>query len=247
LAAFGKRRSGGLLQGRLLWNGRGRAHKMLAMRHGYPLMLDVQRRSAAIVGGGAVAVRKARGLIECGCGRIVVIAPQIRAEMPATAQRTERAYESGDLRGHDLAFAATDSARVNAQVVADAKALGILVSRADGEANGGAGAADDFASPARLARGELMVAVSAGSPALAAFIRDRLAEHFDPVWADLADATAAIRQELKADSSITSAQRQWLMRQLASNEAADVWRGGAIDALRAWAMELRKKAPAAVG
>jgi precorrin-2 dehydrogenase/sirohydrochlorin ferrochelatase len=220
---------------------------MLAMRHNYPLMLDVQRRSAAIVGGGAVAVRKARGLIECGCRRIVVIAPQIRAEMPATAQRIERAYESGDLRGHDLAFAATDSARVNAQVVADAKALGIFVSRADGEANGGAGAADDFTSPARLARGEVTVAVSAGSPALAAFIRDRLAEHFDPVWADLAGATATIRLELKADSSIKPAERQWLMRQLASSEAADVLRNGGIDALRAWAMELRKKAPAAAG
>jgi siroheme synthase-like protein len=221
---------------------------MLRMRHSYPLMLDVQTRSAAIVGGGAVAVRKARGLIECGCGRVVVIAPQIRAEMPPTVRRIERPYQSGDLHGHDLAFAATDSPRVNAQVVADAKSLGILVSRADGEADNGVGAsADDFTSLARLARGPVTLAVSAGSPALAAFIRDRLAEHFDPIWADLARATAALRQELKADSSLQPAERQWLMRQLASNEAADALRGGGIDALRAWLVDLRKKSPTTVG
>jgi siroheme synthase (precorrin-2 oxidase/ferrochelatase) len=98
-----------------------------------------------------------------------------------------------------------------------------------------------------LARGSITLAVSAGSPALAAFIRDRLAEYFDPIWADLAGATAALRQELKADSSIQPAERKWLMRQLASNEAADALRGGGIDALRAWLVDLRKKSPTAVG
>jgi hypothetical protein len=66
---------------------------MLPVRHCSGLTLDVQRRPT--VGGGAA--RKARGLIQCGCRSIVVIAPPIRAEMPRTLQRIESPYQSRDL------------------------------------------------------------------------------------------------------------------------------------------------------
>jgi hypothetical protein len=60
---------------------------MLPVRHSYPLMVDVGRRRC-----------RARGLIECSYGSIVVVGPQIRAEMPRTVQRIERPYQSRDLR-----------------------------------------------------------------------------------------------------------------------------------------------------
>ena len=52
------------------------------MPHTYPIMLDVADRLIIIVGGGSVAVRKAKTLIECGATRVRCISPEIDPEMP---------------------------------------------------------------------------------------------------------------------------------------------------------------------
>src|SRR5438874_11292581 len=45
------------------------------VRCAYPLMLDLRDRLVVIVGGGAVAARKARGLLDAGATRVRVISP----------------------------------------------------------------------------------------------------------------------------------------------------------------------------
>ena len=46
----------------------------------YPVSLDVSGRSCLVVGGGAVAARKARALLDCGAV-VTVIAPVVRDDM----------------------------------------------------------------------------------------------------------------------------------------------------------------------
>jgi len=41
----------------------------------YPISLKVEGRKCLVVGGGKVALRKAKALIECG-GKVVVISPE---------------------------------------------------------------------------------------------------------------------------------------------------------------------------
>src|SRR5438046_2087450 len=160
-----------------------------AVRFSYPLMLDVTNRLVVIVGGGAVAARKATGLIDAGATRVRVIAPTCSSDMPPTnVERIAESYQPRHLDGATLAFAATDSPAVNEQVVRDAQARGILVNRADeGDVSG------DFATPAKFAAGDVTVTFSASSAALSAAIRDDLSRKLDPRHVSMASAMRTLR------------------------------------------------------
>lgn len=144
----------------------------------YPLFMDVSGRRCVVVGGGGVASRKARGLLESGA-RVVVVSPEVTPEIDGMDVMVERRpYAPGDLAGSALAFAATDSREVNAAVAREAEEKGILVNVADRPAEG------DFALPSVLRRGGLQVAVSTGgaSPTLARRIRDAMEPSFAAEW-----------------------------------------------------------------
>src|SRR5947209_11160830 len=127
------------------------------------MMLDITNRAILIVGGGTVAVRKAKGLLAAGATRVTAIAPHFSDEMPATIARHLRAFQSSDLAGVSLVFVATDSRETNDAIAGDARRRNILFNRADTEEGD-----SDFATPAVLRRGPVTVTVSTGgSPALA--------------------------------------------------------------------------------
>src|SRR5215210_2664354 len=149
----------------------------------YPIFLDRSGRRCVVVGGGGVANRKARKLLQARA-RVVVISPEIRAELESVAfEIHRRPYKAGDLEGAYLAFAATDSREVNAAVAREAQERGIPVNVADRPSDG------DFALPSTLRRGRLQVAVSTGgaSPTLARKIKDELEEVFEPGWAGIVE------------------------------------------------------------
>ena len=63
-----------------------------------PVAVNVQDKRCLIVGGGAVARRKAESLLECGA-QVYVVAPQLDEEFETLMSRLEysgRAYRSGD-------------------------------------------------------------------------------------------------------------------------------------------------------
>jgi precorrin-2 dehydrogenase / sirohydrochlorin ferrochelatase len=175
-------------------------------------------RLVVIIGGGAVASRKAAGVIAAGATKVRVVAPKLTAKMPGGVEHVAAAYEPNELRGAGLIFAATNNADVNAAVVRDAHAAGLLVNRADStdEDSG------DFTVPAVLRHGCLTITVSAGgAPALAAKIRDVLNASLDERWLRLCDATQALRPRIIAHiTDIT--RRRAALRDLASEQAAQV-------------------------
>lgn len=95
----------------------------------FPLFVDLTGRPCVIVGGGAIAARRAEVLVRFG-GAVTVIAPTWRGGVPG-ARWERRTYRPGDLAGAFLAVAATDDRAVNRQVGEEARALGIPVSVAD--------------------------------------------------------------------------------------------------------------------
>jgi precorrin-2 dehydrogenase / sirohydrochlorin ferrochelatase len=156
----------------------------------YPIFLDLSGRRCVVVGGGEVASRKARKLLQARA-RVVVISPEISAELESVAVEVyRRAYVEGDLEGASLVFAATDSREVNAAVAREARERGIPVNVAD-EPSGG-----DFALPSTLRRGRLQVAISTGgaSPVLARRIRHELEVVFGPEWAGIVEELGAARR-----------------------------------------------------
>jgi precorrin-2 dehydrogenase / sirohydrochlorin ferrochelatase len=156
----------------------------------YPIFLDLSGRRCVVVGGGGVASRKARKLLQAHA-RVVVISPDIAPELESVGVEVHRRpYREGDLEGAYLAFAATNVREVNAAVAREAKDRGIPVNVADKPSEG------DFALPSTLRRGRLQVAVSTGgaSPTLARRIRGELEEAFGPEWAGIVEEFSRARR-----------------------------------------------------
>lgn len=146
-----------------------------------------------MVGGGAVAARKAEGLVAANA-EVHVVAPEIDPairRLPGV-MCLAAPYGPSVLAGASLVFACTDDAEVNARVARDARAAGAWANVADDPAD------CDFFVPAVLERGDLRIAVSTGgaSPRLAAAIRDRIGEVLGPEYAVLVDEMRRARAEV---------------------------------------------------
>ncbi len=157
----------------------------------YPIFLDLSGRRCVVVGGWAVANRKARKLLQARA-EVVVVSPEVRPELESVASEVHRRpYREGDLEGAFLAFATTDSREANAAVAREAEERGVPVNVADEPTEG------SFVLPSVLRRGRLQVAVSTGgaSPVLAREVRDGLEGLFGPEWAGLVEEVRAARRE----------------------------------------------------
>jgi uroporphyrin-III C-methyltransferase / precorrin-2 dehydrogenase / sirohydrochlorin ferrochelatase len=128
----------------------------MAGMNGYPVEIDLNDRLAVVVGGGAVALRRARALVAAGA-RVTVVAPEVASELAGLATRVcRRRYRDGDLTGAWLAHAATDDPAVNAAVAAEAERARIWCVRADD------GRASAARMPAVARHGDVTVAVTTG-------------------------------------------------------------------------------------
>lgn len=140
----------------------------------YPVSLNVTGRACLVVGGGTVAARKARTLLECGA-LVTVIAPSLATEMEGLSDRLHaiehRAYASGDAARFRLVVTATGDPDIDGAVHADAEKAGVWINSADDRVH------SSFILPAVHRDGSVTVAVSTGglSPAFASWLRDRLA------------------------------------------------------------------------
>jgi uroporphyrin-III C-methyltransferase / precorrin-2 dehydrogenase / sirohydrochlorin ferrochelatase len=143
-----------------------------------PIFLRVQNRLAVVVGGGAVAARKAELLLNCGA-RVRVVAPELAPGTQELLRHHSAAHEMSHLpasfdvshlEGAALVIAATDSAAVNAQVSQAARARGVPVNVADDAAH------SDFILPAIVDRSPVIVAVSSAgtAPVLARRVREQI-------------------------------------------------------------------------
>jgi uroporphyrin-III C-methyltransferase/precorrin-2 dehydrogenase/sirohydrochlorin ferrochelatase len=87
---------------------------------GFPLLLDLTGRRAVVVGGGQVALRRARALDAAGAD-VLVVARRLRPEFGELGFAVaERGFAATDLDGAWLAMACTDDPAVNADVAAGA-------------------------------------------------------------------------------------------------------------------------------
>src|SRR6476469_4414623 len=97
----------------------------------YPMFFDMEGHRAVVIGGGKVALRKVRGLLEAGA-RVTVIAPRFHPDFDALpVDRIEREFQDQDAGGAALLFAATDHRDVNQRIGELARLRGIPANIAD--------------------------------------------------------------------------------------------------------------------
>jgi precorrin-2 dehydrogenase/sirohydrochlorin ferrochelatase len=135
-----------------------------------------------------------------------------------------RPYETGDLNGFALVFAATDDETLQRRIAAEARAVGALVNVVDRPA------LCSFIVPALVSRGDLTVAISTGgaSPAFARKLRQTLEQQFGEEYALVLQVLARVR-ELVSNDAHSSEERQRLFTALVESSLLEYVRQRRMD------------------
>ena len=188
-----------------------------------PVALNLTGRPVTVIGAGTVGARKIAQLLEVGAV-VTVIAEALRAPLPSgLATVRVRRYQPGDLAGAILVVAATGDPAVDDQIVAEAAARGQLLNVVDDPSR------CSFYFTALHRDGDVVVAVSTSgsSPALASWVRDRIAASLPSGLGSLARQLAVLREARHRDGASTEglAWRDWIdawsRGDLESREASD--------------------------
>ena len=172
----------------------------------FPLFADLQDRCVLVVGGGAVAERKVRLLLEASA-RVRLVAPEVTAslrENPSIEVHRER-FEPRHLDGAVLAVAATDDRAVNEAVASAGRESNVLVNVVD------VAELSSFIVPAIVDRSPLVIAISTGgvAPVLARLVRERLESLLDGSFGQLAGLLQRWRGRIKGGLPDVNARRRF--------------------------------------
>ena len=166
------------------------------MPFAYPVFLELEGRRVVVIGTTAVREGKVEGLLAGGASEVVVLAEQPARRLDALeadprVRIERRAWHPSDLDDTFLCVASSDDTEERAAIAAAARARGVLANVMDDIPN------CDWAAPAIVRRGELVVAISTGgaSPALAKKLRMQLSDMFGEEWAELLRVLRVVREE----------------------------------------------------
>ena len=163
-----------------------------------PFFFDLKRRRCLVVGGGGVAIRKARLLTKAGA-LLTVVAPSINDEMVVMTEAVGgvchyRAYQTSDLNNCALVICATNDHTVNTRVSKEAQAANIPVNVVDSPS------LCSIITPAIVDRSPLIVAIGSGgeAPVLARHLRSKLETLLPSAYGRLASIASDLRGHVKA-------------------------------------------------
>ncbi|MBW7476199.1 bifunctional precorrin-2 dehydrogenase/sirohydrochlorin ferrochelatase [Paenibacillus oenotherae] len=199
----------------------------------YPVMLDVRGKRCVVIGGGAVAERKVRGLLAAGADELLVVSPHITQGLgqlheAGSIRHESREYLDKDLIGASLVIAATNAREANEAVALAGRAAGAWVNVADEAGQG------DFVTPAVVRRGELLVAVTTGgaSPAFTVRMKRELEALYGEDYGQRLILLRQLRERV-LNQETDEARRQAILRlaaeEMAGGIPAELFGNDAID------------------
>jgi hypothetical protein len=168
----------------------------------FPVFLKLEHLSLLIVGGGYVGMEKLSVVVQnAPGGKIKLVATQISDEIKDlvagmnNVELIERAYQSSDIDGADIVFAAVNDESVSRQVSSDAKAKGKLVNAADKPL------LCDFYLGSIVQKGNLKIAISTNgkSPTIAKRVKELLNETLPDEIDELLSNMQLIRNKMGGD------------------------------------------------
>jgi precorrin-2 dehydrogenase/sirohydrochlorin ferrochelatase len=205
----------------------------------YPIFLELGGRRVVLVGGGAVAVRKAEALLSAGA-RLVVVAHRPSDAMtalctPHGAELIRARYSKQYITGAVLVIAATNDREVNEQVYRDCQELEILCNVVDDPP------LCDFFVPAVVKRGDLQIAIGTEgyAPAYAGHLRKKLETVFTEEHGRFLAELERARQEIIGEVP-AAADRKALLGELVDDESFEYFRANGPEAWRKRARDMIK-------
>ncbi|MEW9668924.1 bifunctional precorrin-2 dehydrogenase/sirohydrochlorin ferrochelatase [Ammoniphilus sp. 3BR4] len=147
----------------------------------YPLMIKLDGKRCLIVGGGQVAERKIKGLLQTGA-EILVVCIQCTERIREWAEQGKlhlvlRAFREEDVQDAMVIIAATDKPEINLQVYRAASACPLvnIVDRPD---------LCTFTVPSTVERGDIQIAISTGGnyPGLSMKLRKQFEQWIGPEY-----------------------------------------------------------------
>lgn len=140
----------------------------------FPFFVDIGGKNGLIAGGGRIALHKLQKLLPYGA-KLQIVAPEVSEAMEQTALENDicvikRAFEPSDLNEMFFVIAASDDAKVNAEIGRICRERGILVNVVDDKE------ACSFLFPSLVKEGNLSIGISTEgtSPEVAAELRSRV-------------------------------------------------------------------------
>lgn len=173
----------------------------------YPVCLKITGKKCLVVGGGGVAARKVKTLMECGAQVTVVTLAADDAIARLAKEKAItlhlRPYGASDLEGVFLVIGATSDTELNFRISQDANRQNMLCNIAD------VPDACNFILPSVVQQGDLQIAVSTSgkSPAFAKHLRKELEQQFGAEYAAFLDLMGQIRRALLAQEHAPEAHK----------------------------------------
>jgi len=162
-----------------------------------PIFHDINHKHSLIVGGGAVALRKAKLLSKAGA-KLTVVSPEILDDLRFLLEQQggvwqQRSFVDSDVDRQALIIAATNDAEINAQVARAAHAQQRPVNVVDDPEQ------CSFILPSIIDRSPIVIAVSSGggSPVLTRLLRARIESMVPAAYGRLASFSADLRERVK--------------------------------------------------
>lgn len=198
----------------------------------YPINLFLSARPCLVIGGGNVALQKVQGLLAAQA-QVTIISPLLCHELRLLADSGQvhwqkKEYTDGDVKAFDLLICAADNQAVNRAAAAEARRRRILVNVCD------VPAISDFAAPAVIRRGDLLITIgtSGKSPALSRYFRRVLAAEIGAGYGLFLERLVQLRREARQTLK-TPQERQQFWRQALTDDVMALVAAGNIDAAEA--------------
>ncbi|WP_279465584.1 siroheme synthase CysG [Aeromonas veronii] len=183
-----------------------------------PIFCRLDNKPVLLVGGGEVAERKARLLLDAGA-RLTVVAPELDPELAELAANGSIEWLAGEfaseqLTGKWLVVAATDRREVNALVYQSANRARIFANVVDDPKR------SSFIMPSIIDRSPLMVAISSGgkAPVLARLLREKLEALLPQHLGAVATFAGSLRERVKARFASMGERRRFWERLLGADQ-----------------------------
>jgi len=186
-----------------------------------PLFHALSETPCLVIGGGSVATRKVRLLLDAKA-LVTIISPDLNDELSlllvdGKIKHHKRRYTAGDTQGFGLVICATNNPTTNNQVSNEAKSQHIPVNVVDQPA------LCSFIFPAIVDRSPMIIAVSSGgsAPVLSRTLRAKLETLLPHTLGNLAELSVKFRQTVK-EHFTNVAQRRIFWERIFSGPIADM-------------------------